>query len=57
VINWNSSPQIPGLACVVSANHIQVAQAPTTTVAPAPTTTTTTPVTPVTVSGTIPNVK
>jgi hypothetical protein len=70
VINWNSSPQIPGLACVVSANHIQVAQAPattvapttttvaptTTTVAPAPTTTTT-PVTPVTVSGTIPNVK
>ena len=58
VIDWYTSPQIPGLACVVSANHIQVAQAPnTTTVAPAPTTTTTTPVTPVTVSGTIPNVK
>lgn len=58
VIDWYSSTQIPGLACVVSANHIQVAQAPSTTVAPAPTsTTTTTPVTPVTVSGTIPNVK
>jgi len=49
VINPFSSP--PGLACVVSANHIQVAQAPTTS------TTTTTPVTPVTVSGTIPTVK
>ena len=64
VVDWFSSPQVPGLACVVSANHIQVAQAPsttvapTTTVAPAPTsTTTTTPVTPVTVSGTIPTVK
>jgi hypothetical protein len=58
VIDWYTSPQIPGLACVVSANHIQVAQAPSNTVAPAPTsTTTTTPVTPVTVSGTIPNVK
>jgi hypothetical protein len=58
VIDWYTSPQIPGLACVVSANHIQVAQAPSTTVAPAPTsTTTTTPVTPVTVSGTIPTVK
>lgn len=69
VINWYASPQVPGLACVVSANHIQVQQAPSTTAAPAPTTTvqpsgssgstttTTTPVTPVTVSGTIPTVK
>ena len=68
VVNWYASPQTPGLACVVSANHIQVQQAPTTTQAPAPTTTvqpsgsnssttTTTPVTPVTVSGTIPTVR
>lgn len=39
VVNWYASPQIPGMACVVSANHIQVQQAPTTTAAPAPTTT------------------
>ncbi|CAB4586772.1 unannotated protein [freshwater metagenome] len=68
IVDWYASPQIPGLACVVSANHIQVQQAPTTTAVPAPTTTvqpsgsnssttTTTPVTPVTVSGTIPTVR
>ena len=62
IIDWYSSPHTPGLACVVSANHIQVTQSPTTTVAPVTTTpasstTTTTPVTPVTVSGTIPSVK
>lgn len=39
VVNWYASPQIPGLACVVSANHIQAQQAPSTTTAPAPTTT------------------
>ncbi len=39
VINWYASPQVPGLACVVSANHIQVQQAPSTTAAPAPSTT------------------
>ena len=53
VVNWYASPQTPGLACVVSANHIQAQQSP----APTTTTTTTTPVTPVTVSGTIPTVR
>lgn len=28
VIDWMSSPQIPGLACVVSANHIRVSETP-----------------------------
>ena len=55
VVDWYSSPPSPGLACVVSANHILPVQSPNTTV-PA-TTTTTTPVPPVTVTGTIPTVK
>ena len=59
------SPQLQGVACVVSANHIrQVQNVPSTsspTVAPsstvAPATPTTVPVTPVTPSGTIPATK
>lgn len=58
-----ATPQIPGIACVVSANHIQQLQVPpsssttnvpTTTSAP---TTTTVPVAPVTPNGSIPATK
>lgn len=65
IFNYNSdgatymyvSPQIPGIACVVSANHIQqleVPQSSTTTNAP---TTTTVPVAPITPNGSIPATK
>lgn len=41
VINYGVSPQIPGLACVVSANHLRQAQVVPTTSTVAPTTTST----------------
>ena len=41
VINYGSSPQIPGLACVVSANHLRQVQVVPTTSTVAPTTTST----------------
>ena len=41
VINSGVSPQIPGLACVVSANHLRQAQVVPTTSTVAPTTTST----------------
>lgn len=53
VVNFYSNQQNPGLACVVSANHIQQVQGPsqsTTTSAP----TTTVPVSPITPNGSIP---
>lgn len=53
VVDFNSNQQNSGLACVVSANHIQQVQGPsqsTTTSAP----TTTVPVSPITPNGSIP---
>jgi hypothetical protein len=41
VINYGSTPQIPGLACVVSANHLRQVQVVPTTSTVAPTTTST----------------
>ena len=60
VINYGSSPQNPGLACVVSANHLRQVQvvpttstvAPTTTSTVAPTTSTVAPTTTSTVAPT-----
>ena len=54
VVNFYSTPQNPGLACVVSANHIQQVQAPATTTTTVAPTTTTVPVTPITPNGSIP---
>jgi hypothetical protein len=53
------SPQLQGVACVVSANHIRQAQnvPSTSSTTTAPATTTTVPVTPVTPNGTIPATK
>ena len=43
VIDYSRTPQIPGLACVVSANHIEQLQVPPTSTTSAPTSTTSAP--------------